>query len=377
MIELMFDRYRTDDLMQAYRQLGGLVRAAEAQRLAILAVLIEREAHRADGCLTPAQWVAAADLVTTKTGQAMVDTAVALEELPAVAAVAATGALSMEQLVPVAALAEPATDAEWAERAPGMTPAALEQLVRQKQRVRREDTERQHVRRSFRWWRDRHGFGMRFAGLLPDDAAAIVTDRIEALAADQPAGPDGLHDPFGTKCADALVEMASSAAAEVGRAELVVHVPVGIERQPQLPDGTILSIDTVRRLACDSTAYLLVENPDGTVAGYGRRRRLVPEKMRRRLKLRDKHCVWLGCDRTRGLKGHHIRHWTRDGPTDEDNCVLLCPSHHYLVHEGGWAIRGSPTDGTLEFVGPYGQRPQPRADAATPDLLGRFGLDAA
>lgn len=66
------DRYRTmatDDLADAYRQVGGLVRAAEAQRLQILAVLDEREAHRADGCVDAAQWVAATDNGPTRRRQ--------------------------------------------------------------------------------------------------------------------------------------------------------------------------------------------------------------------------------------------------------------------------------------------------------------------
>ena len=58
------DRYRTmatDDVAAAYRDLGGLIRAIEAQRLAMLAVLDEREVATVDGCLDTAQWVAAAE----------------------------------------------------------------------------------------------------------------------------------------------------------------------------------------------------------------------------------------------------------------------------------------------------------------------------
>ena len=40
---------------------------------------------------------------------------------------------------------------------------------------------------------------------------------------------------------------------------------------------------------------------------------------------------------------HHIRWWTRDlGPTDIDNLLPLCETHHHLVHEGGWTLTMTP-----------------------------------
>ena len=48
---------------------------------------------------------------------------------------------------------------------------------------------------------------------------------------------------------------------------------------------------------------------------------------------------------------HHIIHWANLGPTDLDNLVLLCPSCHHLVHEGGHTIHRRP-DGTFTVIGP-------------------------
>ena len=234
------------------------------------------------------------------------ETARALRELPAVAAVAEAGGVSMAQLVPLTVVAVTATDERWAQEGPSMTPAALALLARQQRRVEREEAERQHRRRSFRWWRDRHGLGVRFAGLLPDDQAAVVTGAVERVAEAAPRNADGTFEAHESRCADALVELASTTQAAAGVVEVVVHVPVVLAREPHLSDGTVLSIDTIRRLACDATARLLVENPDGTVAGYGRRKRIVPDKMRARLWQRDSGCRWHGCSNRRGVKAHHI-----------------------------------------------------------------------
>jgi hypothetical protein len=216
--------------------------------------------------------------------------------------------------------------------------------------------------------------------LLPDDAAEALWNEIDRRAEQTKPDDTGAYEPYESRCADALVELASCSSGEAGRPELVVHVPVGVEKvMPTLADGTPVSIDVIRRLACDATVMLLVENPDGTVAGYGRRRRIVPEKMRRRLRQRDRGCVFPGCGRTRALRAHHIEHWMPDGgETEEDNCVLLCHRHHALVHEGGWTITGSPTDASLTFRRPSGGAALPiTPPPARPDLLRRYGLDAA
>ena len=377
------DRYRsmgTEELAETFRALGGLARAVEAQRLEVLAVLDEREAWRQDGALDAGQWVAAIDAVPVPEARMRARVAERLCDLPALRAASSAGRVSFPQLRWLVELADPASDPEWAEKGPAYEPAALERLVKQQRGRSRDEALRQHRRRSFRWWRDPNGLGKRFAGLLPDEAAEVVIRELTARASDAGPGPEGTYEPFDSRCADALVATCGAAAGEAGRPELVVHVPVGLDRAHTLPDGTPLSVETVRRLACDSTGWLLVENPDGTVAGYGRRRRLVPEKMRARLVARDGDtCAFDACDRRRALRAHHIAWWGRDeGTTEEDNCILLCPAHHHLVHEGGWTISGNPRDGTVRFERPgWGAARCAGPVPADPQLLQRFGLHAA
>ncbi|MGD7788838.1 HNH endonuclease signature motif containing protein [Propionibacteriaceae bacterium Y1700] len=54
--------------------------------------------------------------------------------------------------------------------------------------------------------------------------------------------------------------------------------------------------------------------------------------------VRDQHCQYPGCHRTRHLKVHHVISWLDGGPTDLDNLMLLCQHHHTAVHEGRLAV---------------------------------------
>ena len=44
---------------------------------------------------------------------------------------------------------------------------------------------------------------------------------------------------------------------------------------------------------------------------------------------------------------HHIVWWETGGRTDYNNLLLLCGTHHHLVHEGGWRLQGNAYDFTI------------------------------
>jgi hypothetical protein len=170
----------------------------------------------------------------------------------------------------------------------------------------------------------------------------------------------------------------------------------------ELEDGTRVSAETSRRLACDASVVEMVHQardvdapagggcaacaaaghansaaatgaagnadqaPDptaapsfsgtlthlGSVLDLGRRSRTISPALRRALEFRDGGCRFPGC----GLKfteGHHIWHWADGGPTSLDNLVLLCLRHHRLVHEGDFSIEMGPT-GQPNFYNPRG-----------------------
>jgi len=99
-------------------------------------------------------------------------------------------------------------------------------------------------------------------------------------------------------------------------------------------------LDDVHRLLCDTTVSRIVTDPAGIPIDVGRARRNPPARLRRALVARDEGCRFPGCDRPPGwCDAHHIHHWTRGGPTDLPNLVLLCSHHHRLVHRPGWVLR--------------------------------------
>ena len=119
-----------------------------------------------------------------------------------------------------------------------------------------------------------------------------------------------------------------------------------------LEDGTRVSAETLRRVACD--CGLVATGGDGEALNIGRRARSIPPAIRRALMLRDRGCAFPGCTHTAFLHGHHVEHWLHGGQTSLDNLVMLCTFHHHLVHEGGWTITAESNGVLAERVLPYG-----------------------
>jgi hypothetical protein len=65
-----------------------------------------------------------------------------------------------------------------------------------------------------------------------------------------------------------------------------------------------------------------------------------------------------GCDRSRFVHAHHVRHWARGGRTDLSNLLQLCDFHHRLMHEGGYTIEPR-THGEVLFRRPDGRAVEP------------------
>jgi hypothetical protein len=100
-----------------------------------------------------------------------------------------------------------------------------------------------------------------------------------------------------------------------------------------------ISSRTVERLACDCSVTRILLDSESMVIDVGRAKRTISGPQRKALNVRDKHCVWPGCERPASwTEGHHLVHWLHGGGGNLPNLALLCHRHHWLVHEGNWQI---------------------------------------
>jgi 5-methylcytosine-specific restriction endonuclease McrA len=155
------------------------------------------------------------------------------------------------------------------------------------------------------------------------------------------------------------------------RYQVVVHVDAEVLADPDQPgqsvleEGTRVSAETSRRLACDASRVVMRHDDAGRLVEIGARTRTIPPALRRALHARDRGCRFPGCG-VSVCQGHHLRHWAHGGPTTLSNLALLCRRHHRAVHEEGFQVARRP-DGALAFRRPDG-RPLPEvpAPAAVP-----------
>lgn len=143
------------------------------------------------------------------------------------------------------------------------------------------------------------------------------------------------------------------------RYQVVLHVEAatlteeGEPGQSELEDGTRVSAETARRLACDSGLVRVAHDADGSVLDVGRKTRTIPPALRRALEARDRGCRFPGCG-LRFTDAHHIVHWADGGETKLMNILLLCRAHHRRVHEGGYQVC-SDRNGQVVFFTPKGK----------------------
>lgn len=128
----------------------------------------------------------------------------------------------------------------------------------------------------------------------------------------------------------------------------------------RLLDGTPLPMSEALRLACDADILPAVFDTKGQQLWVGRKHRSATDAQRAALIIRDKHCV--GCGRSATwCEVHHIEEWSKGGPTDIDNLVLVCTSCHHNIHDDGWTVHRD-RNGAYELRPPP---PSPYADYPT------------
>ncbi len=209
---------------------------------------------------------------------------------------------------------------------------------------------------------------------LPRVDLELVLQALEYVGSTLPQDPS--RSLF-AKAADALVQMARDTLAgrngegtSSDNYQVIVHVDAnalsGAGGEADLP------LPTVKRLCCDGVVTPLIEDEERRPLHVGRKQRLVTGALKKALFARDRCCTFPGCHHTRFLDSHHIQHWADGGETTLDNLLVLCTTHHTLVHEGGFSIQQH-RSGRYFFVRPDGRpvvlpMPSSAEDRDTPDV---------
>jgi hypothetical protein len=105
---------------------------------------------------------------------------------------------------------------------------------------------------------------------------------------------------------------------------------------------------------CEASVIVMAHR-GGRPVDLGRSVRHATARQRRLLADRDGGCCrFPSCTQRRRLIPHHVDWWSRGGPTDLDNLVLLCRAHHRAVHDVGYTVVAL-GDGRFRFGTPRGR----------------------
>src|SRR3989475_9622057 len=186
-------------------------------------------------------------------------------------------------------------------------------------------------------------------GRLAPEVGAVL---MQALA----AAREALYQQSRSQAADATMEQQQADAlallAETAlhhgidpgapgeRYQVVVHVDAPALADPDQPgqsvleDGTHVSAETSRRLACDASRVVMRHGCDGRVVEVAARTRTIPPALRRALPPPDPRCPVPRCGRPVG-QGHHIPHSAPGGPPPPSHLALLFLPPPPAGHEEG------------------------------------------
>jgi hypothetical protein len=384
-----------EDLGQEIAELSARLDAATHRLLTCTRQFDEQTGWAEQGAVSCAHWLSWRISLDLATAREKVRVARALGTLPAIDSALASGQLSYAKVRAISRIATPDNEATLLQLALYATGAQLERICRGFRNAQAADQAPTPESRAVRRRLLPGGMVKLEIILCPDEADLVMRALDRARAVEhhdqQPRASAERWKQQADEESDATSDAASDAAPWPSRPDAMVtlaesylagnvaagnggerfQVTVHVDQDPlaadgvmaaTLEDGTAVSPETLRRVACDCGLVAVTGN--GEALNIGRRTRSIPPAIRRVLLLRDRGCAFPGCTHDRFLHGHHVRHWLHGGETSVDNLVLLCTHHHHLVHEAGWTIeRGQ--QGAWRFVAPDGAR----VEAAVPPAI--------
>jgi hypothetical protein len=369
------------------------IAAAQARFIVRLAESTRREMFRDDGATSPEAWVAECFGASVPTARSLSLVADKAPELPHLVGSMCEGDISFDKMRAVVDVATPETDRELCDQAKERNVRELAEVARDAAaRARSASSSPSRSEHDSRYLRFNDGH--RTMSLqLPTDEYARTKACVDAWTA---ALPSDEERPLDQRRCDGFMGIVDAATPGAGSGAggassdsatapnpffVVAHVPLDAlveesgetsELAGELEHHGLIDVETVQRIACDSTVVVAVDDQAGHTMYEGRARRFPSGAQRREIIRRDRHCRYPGCSNVTFAIVHHIVPWKPGGGTDLPNLVLLCRHHHGVVHRKGWSLSGNANQ-ELCIKTPTGRvmvsRPSPLWTRVTADRL--------
>lgn len=356
----------------------------DALECSVLAHFDARQTYAGDGAATAGAWLRNATGAAGSSAREKVRVSVRLRAMPGTAEAFADGSVCYPKVRLLAAARTNRTEAAFARDEAMLVEAAKRFGVEDLAKVLAywkaaadpdgvsAGTAAQWTRRSASLVKGIDGT-WNLAGILDPESGTVLKGVWDAIADElwESDRRDAEIDPAAPvrtsaqRRVDSLVEMARRAGAcdiataRRNRAEMIVLVDHDtlLERAggaAELADGTIITGEDVRRLACDAACVRAVTLGGSEILDLGRSTPVPSAAQRRALLLRDGGCVWPGCDRPGNwCDAHHCHPYRRGsdhgGRTDLDDLVLLCATHHHKIHREDFTVARDPATHELVF----------------------------
>jgi hypothetical protein len=396
-LEAVLDRLAAEDLKpmfgpQVLDRTGRLLRAQNRLAAQVARSVREGELTQApehDGLKTMQSWLRGHARLSPSAAAQLVRAGRALEHLPAVAAAFADGRITAEQVATIAPVTRDEHRAAAAEQ--GVDLAAVDATLADVAATRPHSELAQVV----------HHYLERLDpdGAEPDptegrslsiakhsdgsvtgrfDLDAVGGEKVQTVLESmvQAARPAGDTRSRAQQLGDALVQWADNtlAAGELPilrtvKPHVIALIPLADLADPHTGHGAAttgfgarISAARARMLACDGGITRIVIGPESQPLEMGRTHRVVPPHLRRATEVRDRHCVFAGCDApSYWCDVHHRLHWIDGGETSLENSsdalrtpLAPCVHHGFRVErqpDGRW--RTWRPDGTEIVLHPH------------------------
>ncbi len=383
--------------------------AAQGRVLVRLGEVARRQSFRDEGATSLETWAVERFGVSVPTARAYVHVAEKADQVPHLVGALCDGEVSLDKVRAVLDVATPSTEGALCEEAKACGVRELSDIAQMS--AARQGAQRtgppvrsEHDRRYLRFndtfktmtvQLPAESYAQTKACLearareIPSDDEVPSEDKVSSRgkASSGPVAPAGKVSSAGRRrwdqrLHDAFIDLIATGGAKSAQSSgtpffVVAHVALSAlvqdsdeatdsgeltELAGELEHDGLIDTETARRIACDATMVVALDDEVGHTMYEGRARRFPTGAQRREVMRRDRRCRFPGCNAVTFTNIHHIVPWKPGGRTDLDNICLTCRHHHGVVHRKGWTMSGNANE-ELTFRAPNGRvmtsRPSP------------------